>query len=378
VRIGLVAPPWCQVPPPGYGGTEAVVDRLARGLAVAGHDVVLFTTGDSTCPVERRWVLSRAEPDRIGTPTLEVKHLAHAYAQAREFDVVHDHTWLGPLLAAGVSGPHLVATNHGPFHYDALRLYSWVHERVDVVAVSHDQARSAGPVRVAGVIHHGVDPERFPVGRGDGGYLAFLGRMAPGKGVHHAALVARRAGVPLRIAAKMREPAEAEYFDARVRPLLGNGVEYLGELGHREKVELLGGAVALVNPIQWPEPFGLVMIESLACGTPVLAFPWGAAPEIVTDGVNGFLCTDVDDMSDAVGRVAELDRAACRAPVEEYFCTERMVAEHVQLYAARRDGGPVGPLGPAAVVPRPSTRRGVAVSRPPVPAPAGRSPVPRS
>jgi glycosyltransferase involved in cell wall biosynthesis len=333
VRIALVAPPWCQVPPPAYGGTEAVVDRLARGLSAAGHDVVLFTTGDSTCPVERRWVLPRAETDRIGAPTLEVRHLVYAYDQAGEFDVVHDHTLLGPLFAARVRGVHMVATNHGPFHDEAVELYSAVHDRVDVVAISHDQASRAGPVRVARVIHHGVDPEAFPVGRGDGDYVLFLGRMAPGKGVHVAALVARQAGVRLLIAAKMREPKEIEYFETRVRPLIGHGVEYLGEVGHDEKLELLGRARALVNPIEWPEPFGLVMLESLACGTPVLTFPYGAAPEIVTHGVNGFLCSDVADMADAVTHVADLDRAACRAPVEEYFSTERMVAEHLVLYS---------------------------------------------
>jgi glycosyltransferase involved in cell wall biosynthesis len=333
MRIALVAPPWCPVPPPAYGGTEAVVDRLARGLAAAGHDVVLFTTGDSTCPVERRWVLPHAETDRIGTPTVEVRHLVHAYDEASCFDVVHDHTLLGPLFAARVSGPHTLATNHGPFHSEAIELYSAVHDQVDVIAISHHQAASAGPVRIAGVVHHGVDPERFPVGRGDGDYLVFLGRMASGKGVREAALAARQAGVPLLIAAKMREPEEVAYFRERVQPLLGGGVEYIGEVGHEEKLELLGRARALVNPIDWPEPFGLVMLESLACGTPVLAFPCGAAPEIVTHGVNGFLCMDVADMADAVQRVGELDRASCRAPVDEYFSTERMVAEHLLLYS---------------------------------------------
>jgi glycosyltransferase involved in cell wall biosynthesis len=332
VRIALIAPPWLPVPPPAYGGTEAVIDRLARGYAAAGADVFLFTTGDSTCPVPKTWVYSRAETEQIGAGVVELRHVIHAYDAVRDCDVVHDHTVVGPLYAHGKRDQLIVTTNHGPFDDELTDIYRDMADRVHIIAISHSQAATAGDVPIAKVIHHGVDPEAFPVGAGEGGYLLFLGRMTPTKGAREAALVALQAGVPLVIAAKMREPLEREYYQSQVRPLLRTGVEYVGEASHAEKLALLGGATTLVNPIAWPEPFGLVMVEAMACGTPVLAFPCGAAPEIVRHGETGFLCRDVDDMVDHLDRVPELDRARCRAAVEDHFSTGRMVAEHLELF----------------------------------------------
>ncbi len=308
------------------------MDRLARGFAAAGHDVLLFTTGDSTCPVPRKWVLERAEGMRIGMAVPELRHLIHAYEVVGDCDVVHDHTVIGPVYSERFPGLTVVTTNHGPFNEELTDVYRSISPRVPIIGISRAQVAQADDVPVARVIHHGVDPEAFPVGAGDGGFYLFLGRMAPEKGAKRAALVARNAGVSLLIAAKMREPWEFRYYEEQVQPLLGDDVHYVGEVGGAEKLELLGAARALVNPIRWPEPFGLVMIEAMACGTPVLAFKEGAAPEIVEDGVTGFLCDDVDDMADAVKRVDELDRAACRAVVEGYFSTARMVAEHVALF----------------------------------------------
>ena len=333
MKIGIVSPPWLPVPPPAYGGTELMLDRLARGLRDAGHDVRLFTTGDSTCPVERRWVLERADALRMGTSVTELRHVFHAYEALRDCDVVHDHTVVGPVYARGFDHPPVVTTNHGPFSAELNDVYRAVADRVPVIAISHHQASAAHPdVWLAGVIHHGIDVESFPLGAGDGGYLLFLGRMAPEKGARRAAQVARAAGRRLLIAAKMREPMEVRYFEDEVRPLLGDGVEYVGEVSLERKLELLAGAEALVNPIRWPEPFGLVMIEALASGTPVLAFKEGAAPEIVDHGVTGFLCVDEEDMVAQLGRIDEIDRKACRASVEESFSRERMVADHVALY----------------------------------------------
>lgn len=346
MRIGLFAPPWLSVPPPAYGGIESVIDQLARGLHAQGHEVLLFATGDSTCPVPRAWLYD--EPDaRMGSAVVELRHVIDAYelVEDLDLDIVHDHTLVGPLYAERF--PHLpvVTTNHGPFNADLRDLYRILARRIPVVGISHAQAAAAA-VPVTRVIHHGVDPKAFPVGQGDGGYLLFLGRMTPEKGAHRAAAVARRAGVPLVMAAKMREPAEKEYFDRCVRPLLGPGIEYVGEVGGADKLALLGGARALINPIRWQEPFGLVMIEALACGTPVLAFPEGAAPEIVDDGVTGFLCRDEDDMVRAVGRLGEIDRAACRTTMELRFSTARMVAEHVDLYGEVLQGRWAAPAVP--------------------------------
>jgi glycosyltransferase involved in cell wall biosynthesis len=332
VRIGLIAPPWLPVPPPAYGGTEAVVDRLARGMDAAGHQVVLVTTGDSTCPVERRWVFEGAQGARMGEAVAELRHLVHAYEAVRHCDVVHDHTVIGPAYAERMPGLPVVTTNHGPFDRELLDVYRAVAHRVPVIAVSHTQAASARGLPLAGVIHHGIDVDRFPLGTGAGGYLLFLGRMTPDKGAEQAIRVARRAGRHLLVAAKMREPAEHHYFEERVRPLLGGGVDFVGEVGGHEKVDLLAGASALLNPIRWDEPFGLVMIEALACGTPVVATARGAATEIVDPGVTGFLGRDDDELAVAVARVAELDRAACRAAVEMRFSTARMVDEHLDLF----------------------------------------------
>ncbi len=339
MRIALIAPPWVPVPPPLYGGTEVVVDRLARGFHEAGHEVLLFTTGDSTCPVPRQWVLERSEHLRMGAVVPELRHVVHGYEAARGFDIVHDHTLAGPVYAERFPDLAVVTTNHGPFNDELLDVYRVIAPSVSIIAISHSQASHAQGLPIARVIHHGIDVAEFPIGDGDGGYFLFLGRMAPDKGARRAARIARQAGVRLLIAAKMREPLEYEYFDNQVRPLLGPDVEYVGEVGGDEKMELLSGARALLNPIRWVEPFGLVMIEALACGTPVLTYRQGAAPEIVDDGVTGFLCDVHDEMAEAIHRVDELDRKACRRAVEERFSTDRMVADHLDLFESLlRDG----------------------------------------
>lgn len=332
VEIGLIAPPWLPVPPPAYGGTESVIDRLARGLQDAGHGVVLYTTGDSRCAVPTRWVYRQATQNAAGGSPIELRHLIHAYDALRDCDIVHDHTVVGPTYVERYRDLPVVTTNHGPFDSELLDIYRSIDDRVAIVAISHHQASTAGPVRIAAVIHHGVDPGEFPVGSGEGGYFAYVGRMTPGKGVREACVVARDAGVPLRIAAKMREPAEREYFEAEVRPLLNADVEYVGELTREDTAALVGNAAALLNPISWPEPFGLVMVEALACGTPVIAFPAGAAPEIVDDGVTGYLPRDTAEMAKRVREVQRIDRSACRAAVEQRFSTARMVEEHLALY----------------------------------------------
>ena len=337
MRIGLIAPPWAPVPPPLYGGIELIVDELARGLAGAGHEVVLFTTGDSTCPVERRWVLPHAEGARIGSALPELRNAIAAYDSLADCDIIHDHTLAGPVLAAAqpVVRP-VVTTVHGPFDEDLTALYSSLRGRVPIIAISEAQRRSAPQVPVAAVIHHGIDAASFPVGSGagdgDGEYCLFLGRMAPDKGPHRAIEIARKAGMRLLLAAKMREPLEHLYFTETVEPMLGLDAVYLGEVPHEQKVDLLCGARALLFPIRWNEPFGLVMLEALACGTPVLAFSEGAAPEVVAHGVTGYLCEDEADMAAALGRVEGLRRLDCRAAVEGYFSTGRMVADHLALF----------------------------------------------
>ena len=331
MRIALIAAPWLPVPPPAYGGSEGVIDCLATGFVEAGHDVLLVTTGDSTCRVPKSWARAKSAPDLMGQTVVEVHHLIHAYEQVADFDIVHDHTVLGPLYGQGRCRGQMVTTNHGPFTAEVNAIYERAVPPTALIAISHDQAsRSAAPV--SAVIHHGVRPQDFPVGTGEGDYLLFLGRFSPDKGAREAALAAHEAGVNLILAAKMREAGEIEYFHEQVEPLLDRSVRYVGEIGMQRKLELLGSARALLNPIRWPEPFGLVMIEALACGTPVLTLRSGAAPEIVEHGVTGFVCESDSELVPAIEQIDQLDRAACRRAVETQFSAARMVRDHLTLY----------------------------------------------
>jgi glycosyltransferase involved in cell wall biosynthesis len=262
----------------------------------------------------------------------EIQHVAAAYEALAGCDVVHDHTLTGPLWGARRRGLHVCTTNHGPFDAKLVTLYREIGDDVDVVAISHHHARTAIGVRIAAVIHHGVSLDAFPAGDGTCGYLAFLGRMHPDKGVVTAIRVARQVGMPLVIAAKMHEALEHEFYRDAVAPLLGGDVQYIGEVAVADKAEFLGGATCLLNPIAWPEPFGLVMVEALATGTPVVATPCGAAPEIVDHGVTGFIESDVDGLVRAVRRAGDLDRRRCRRVVEERFSADRMVRDHLALY----------------------------------------------
>ena len=331
MRIGLIAPPWITVPPVGYGGTEAVVDQLALGLRAAGHVPVLAAHPDSRCPVDAVAVDGEHRRE-IGSLREEASFSAAARAVLEDagVDVIHDHT-VGCALVERPSTVPVVVTMHGPPDARLLPLYRGLGERAAVIAISRTQAHLARGVRVARVIHHGVDPDAYPVGDGRGGYLLHLGRMSPDKGIDTAIRVARRSGVDLVIASKMREPAERAYFDATIRPMLGPGVEFVGEVQGVEKLRLLGAARALLNPIRWDEPFGMVMIESLACGTPVIATPRGAAPEIVLAGLGRLVATE-DEMVSAVAEVDRCDRVACRDAVRQRFSTRRMVEDHLNLY----------------------------------------------
>jgi glycosyltransferase involved in cell wall biosynthesis len=344
MRVAVIAPPWLPVPPVGYGGTELVLDTLCRGLAGAGHDVLLYATGDSACPVERAWSYERHLGVANINPADELRHVMDAYEAAQEWgaDVVHDHTVTGPVWAQVHARIPVITTNHGPFGEPLHSLYRRIAGTVPIVAISHDQASRADGIPVRHVIHHGLDTTSVPAGRGGGEYALFLGRMNEAKGVHRAVEIARAAGLPLKIAAKMREPAEFQYFESKVRPLLGDGAEYIGEVGPADKYDLLGDALCLLNPIAWPEPFGMVMIEAMACGTPVVGTPCGAAPEIVDDGITGFLRSSDQGLAGALDQVWRLNRQDCRRSVEERFSMGRMAADHTAAYHGLMAGDRVG------------------------------------
>ncbi|MDR6986476.1 glycosyltransferase involved in cell wall biosynthesis [Paenarthrobacter nitroguajacolicus] len=343
MRIGLIVGPWFTVPPEKYGGTERVVDALARGLADAGHDVLLATASDSTCPVPQVPGFSPSAPEELGLTFSEMGHVIKAYAAMRGMDIIHDHTLAGPLYAHRPPGVPVVTTIHGPLSPSYTPLYRDMAQDTAIISISHDQCSRISDLEISAVIHHGIDLSAVSAGPGTGGYACFVGRMCPDKGLLEAVAIAREASVPLRIAAKMHAQDEQEYFREVVEPILGTNEEFLGELSDPEKYELMGDAMALINPIQWHEPFGLVMIEALAAGTPVLATPMGAAPEIVRHGITGFVGS-TRELAGFVGRVPELSRAACRRSVEESFSAHRMAADHVDLYTRVIEQFAVKPL----------------------------------
>lgn len=376
MRIGIIAPPWIPVPPPAYGGIESFIDTLAGALVRAGHDVVLAASGDSTCAVERLPGFPPSDPATMGTTTHELRHLIRAYARLDDVDVIVDNTLAGPILARTAATRPVVTIAHGPFIPLVQELYGAAAPDMAFVAISYHQASTAGAVPIRRVIHHGICVEEVPVGNG-GTEACFVGRMDPTKGVLEAIQVAELAGIPLRIAAKMRERAEEEYFEEVVRPALGGRAEYLGELSTEEKVELMGSSCALVNPIQWDEPFGLVMIESLSTGTPVVATSRGSVPEIIDDGVTGFIRDELEELAAVLDDIASLDRGACRARVESHFTEARMAQDYLDLFAelieertpaagADADTGNIVPLTPpgagtAATVRAAAPASGIAV-----------------
>lgn len=340
MRIGLITGPGFPVPPPAYGGTERVVDTLARGFAAAGHEVLLAAPTDSRCPVPLAAGMHQADPTQLGSVPREVSHLIRAYKAMGGMDLIHDHTLIGPLYGHRLGRIPAVTTIHGRLLPDVVEIYRAMSSTTHIIAISHDQIRDA-QLPIDKVIHHGMDLARVPVGMGKDGYACFLGRMCPDKGVLEAVLIAHAAGLPLMIAAKMREPAELDYFHNVVEPVLGKDDQVVGEIGDTEKFALLGNAVALLSPLQWPEPFGLMMIEALATGTPVFGTALGAAPEIVDNGITGYLAP-LKELPGLLPLAATLDRAACRAAVEKRFSASRMVADHLDLYQEILTHDPTG------------------------------------
>jgi glycosyltransferase involved in cell wall biosynthesis len=335
LRIAVLSPPWFPVPPLGYGGIEWVVALLANGLADAGHDVTLFASGDSRTRAKLSSVYERAPSEWIGQSYWELKHDLACLLRADEFDVIHDHTgMLGLLLGAVVDTP-LVHTVHGPLGGEPGEMYASIvrlNPRAGLVSLSMNQRSPRPELPWLANVPNALDLSVYPSKPRTGDYLLFLGRMSWEKGCHRAVAVARDTGLPLKIAGKKREPLEQQYFDEFVAPHLGGGIEYLGEVNHGEKVELLQDARVTLFPIEWEEPFGLVMIESMACGTPVIATRWGAVPEVVEHGRSGIVVDHYRQMAAALEAADALDPLECRRYAEERFVPERMVDDYVAAY----------------------------------------------
>jgi glycosyltransferase involved in cell wall biosynthesis len=334
MRIAQIAPPWFTVPPQAYGGIELVVASLADGLVARGHDVTLFAAAGSDTKAELVSSLEHPpDPSLLGNVWFDAHHALHAYLHASEFDVVHDHSGIvGPALGSLLGGkPPIVHTLHGPWTESSRRYYSLVHERVHLVAISGAQQRDNPNLRYSGVIHNGIDPDAYPFQHDKEDFLVYVGRANPDKGPTRAIEVARRAGLPLAMVIKRSEPFERAYWEEIVAPTLTDDIEVYEGVSHEVKVDLLGRAKAMVFPIDWPEPFGLVMIESMACGTPVITCPAGAASEVVVDGVTGYLRETLDELVDAVGVIDACEPAACRQRVEDFFSADAMVAAYDRL-----------------------------------------------
>jgi glycosyltransferase involved in cell wall biosynthesis len=340
MRVGLICPVWFPVPPEAYGGIERVVALLADGLVAAGHEVTLFASGDSQTRARLESVFATAPSEWIGHTFWEMRHAVHAFRHASDFDVINDHTGLLGLALGGLVSVPFCHTVHGPLEGLPGALYGDVLDvspRAKLISISMNQRAPKPDFPWIANCPNALDLSMYPFRRKSGGdYLVFLGRMSPDKGAHRAVTVALESGLPLKIAAKCREPAEIRYFDEFVRPHLGGSIEYVGEVGHADKVELLLGARALVFPIDWEEPFGLVVIEAMACGTPVISARRGAVSEIIEHGKTGILVNDYREMEDAriLEQADRLDPEAMRREVEERFSQRHMVGAYVAAYEA--------------------------------------------
>jgi glycosyltransferase involved in cell wall biosynthesis len=336
LRIAVVSPAWFPVPPSGYGGIEWIVALLADGLVDAGHDVTLFASGDSRTKAELSSVFEVAPSEWIGRSHFELLHALPCYSRAGEFDVISEHTGMMGIVLSGLVETPVVHTVHGPLSGEPGRMYEALHRlvpRMHLVSISINQRRPKPDLPWLANCPNALDLSAYPCKPHPGEYLLFLGRMSPDKGCHRAIAVAMELGLPLKIAGKKQEPKEEQYFAEFVEPHLGiHGIEYLGEVSHGTKVELLQDARATLFPIEWEEPFGLVMIESMACGTPVIATNRGAVPEVIEHGRTGIIVESSRQMAAALDEAEALDPLECRRYVEERYSPERMVDDYVSAY----------------------------------------------
>jgi glycosyltransferase involved in cell wall biosynthesis len=346
MRIAILSPVWFPVPPTRYGGIEWIVALLADGLVDRDHDVTLFASGDSQTKAKLAGVFPEAPSEFIGQTLYELHHALACFERPPEFDNRNDHS--GPLAAAVGAGSATPAVHpvHGPLNPRTGELYEQIDRvapRVGLISLSMNQRSPLPHLNWVANCPNALDLSLYPVHPHRGDYLVFVGRMSPDKGAHRAVEVAEELGLPLKLVGKMQELREEEFFEAAVRPHLGGGIEYLGEVSHAEKIDLLQNARATLFPIEWAEPFGLVMIESMACGTPVIATRHGAVPEVIEDGRSGIIVEHYKEMPAVLERADAIDPMECRRYVEERFSKERMVADYEAAYMkALRDAGPDG------------------------------------
>ncbi len=340
LRIAMVAPPWFELPPQGYGGTEAVAAALVDQLVDLGHEVTLVGSGENGTKAQN-FVQVYADPPSglLGDPLPEVTLAAEAakVLEAGGFDVVHDHSLAGPLLARSHDMP-TVATVHGPSTGANGEYFERLGRSIDVVAISEAQRRLNPRLNWVGTVHNAIDVESFPFAERKDDYVLWLGRFSPHKGADIAIDAARKAGRRVVLAGKLNEPSEYEYFESEISPRLGPYVEYVGEADAKLKRELFAGAYCLAFPIQWEEPFGMVMVEAMACGTPVIAIGRGSVPEVVEHGVSGKIVAPGDDFAAAIDGAAEIRPENCRRWAKEHFDLPVMAAGYERVYRMLAEG----------------------------------------
>ena len=366
MRIAQIAPLFERVPPKLYGGTERIVSYLTEELVRQGHDVTLFASGDSKTSaklVRCCDMALRLNPIVKDPLPYHVIMMEEVRKKADSFDILHFHIdFLHAPLVRDIAH-RTVTTHHGRLDLPDLVPFYGVFQELPLVSISNDQRSHLPHVNWVGTVHHGLPRDLLPFRpKASGGYLAFLGRISPEKGPDRAIEIAAKAGMPLKMAAKV-DRVDQDYWEEKIRPMVEAhpNVEFIGEINEHEKASFLGEAAALLFPIDWPEPFGLVMIESMACGTPVIAFRRGSVPEILEDGVSGFIVETVDEAAAAVARLDALDRARVRAAFERRFTVERMARDYVKIYRdllaraeplrARRASGRPKPLHAVERVP---------------------------
>jgi glycosyltransferase involved in cell wall biosynthesis len=336
MRIAQIAPLWERVPPPAYGGIELVVGLLTDELVRRGHEVTLFASGDSISLAELESVHPRAlrlDPNVKEYGIYEMLQLGSVYKRADEFDIIHSHMGCAALPYANLVKTPTVHTLHGIFTPDNEKMFKFAKHQ-PYISISHAQRESRLDLNYVATAYNGIDVSsyKFHAQPNDPPYLAFLGRISPEKGTHLAIAIAKQAGWHLKIAGKI-DVVDAEYYEQEVKPLIdGKQIEYLGEANHEQKNALMGGAVATLFPITWREPFGLVMVESMAAGTPVIAMKLGSTVEVIDHGKTGFLCENTEEFVSAIAKITDLDRYACRQYVENRFSLQKMTDSYEAVY----------------------------------------------
>jgi len=336
MRIAVLSPISWRTPPLHYGPWESVVSLLTEELVQMGLDVTLFATGDSRTSGKLVAVCPHpySEDHSVDPKVAECLHISEIFERATEFDIIHNHFDFLPLTYSGLVETPVVTTIHGFSSPSIVPVYKKYNDRGHYVAIS-DSDKSPELDYVA-TIHHGIDVAQFPFSGAKGEYLLFFGRIHPHKGVYEAIQVAQRIGMKLVIAGIIQDQ---DYFATEVEPHIdGTTVDYLGSVGPDRRANVLGGALALLHPISFDEPFGLSLVESMACGTPVVAFNRGSMPEIIRDGETGYIVEDIEGAIDAVAKVTSINRSTCRADVEKRFSSTRMARDYVRVYQEILDG----------------------------------------